>query len=317
MLSIYSEQFDESILELLLENLGLPSNYKEVLKNIFEIEVEPDSNLKKTVTSNFISALNNSDDLFRETLKEQIELFNDATVKEMLKLVAERDSSNWSMKRIHDYRVRFKIAYEYLKESLGIPLSFGVEICDIGKVIDMEYPRIDAFSTAIGVTLITPSMMVTGKAKDERTDAHEHITASLIALIYGIEYDDKDFDNTKQFIERVEDSISFGEQNFVRVRYITDENYSSAMILIPAIITPFQRESLMKLDEIYKEKGVVVDDVGIFGFDPLAQKGLDIEEFTSIEDALCFLGENEKIFDYELPWPEVLPKLQTNGREMN
>lgn len=311
--SIYLEKFDEALLEKTLENLGLPLDYKDALLSLFEIEVEIDSNLKKSVTSKFVDALNNSDEFFRKAIREKIELFDDSFIRDMLKTVSEQDSTNWPRKKINDYRVRFKIVYEYLKESFDIPLSYAVEICDIDEVIDMENPRITAFNTAVGVTLITPSSMVTGKAKDERTDYHEHIAASLIARIYGLEYDDEDFENTKQFIERIEDEIPFGEQNFIRVRYVTDDSYSSAMILIPAIITPFQRDSLMKLDKIYKEKDVVVEDVGIFGFDPLVQKGFDIEEFTSIEDALEFLEENGKVFDYELPWQEVLPKLQTDG----
>lgn len=137
--------------------------------------------------------------------------------------------------------------------------------------------------------------------------SHAGTYIKLLNEIYGLGIPDgkKGYPD----LSEVDDRIPHCEKNFVNIQYVVQSAIDFVTVNIPYYITPFQYEELLNFNEIIKNYDVVLETI-ILHFDPIKGSYIDgVENVyysteTSIIDALNYMKENNRVFNYELPFGE-------------
>lgn len=198
------------------------------------------------------------------------------------------------------------------------------EKMNIDDFLSKTQDFLDSKDEVLAVSLITPSQSVhakldTGSEEYLSSDyefVHEDIFDYCLGELYRIGMN-MDVRHTKgREIKRKEigNIITNRTSNFVAVRYIINFIMVRIIFEIPAFITSYQFDELVKLNEKVKRSGFDIC-VSITDYIPVLvskDRHFDVQIFEekeniSLDMALDYLMSNGRIVDYALPFGEEKP----------
>lgn len=166
----------------------------------------------------------------------------------------------------------------------------------------------------IAATLISPKQVVHAIPDDIIDINHLDLSLNMIADMYKINKPvfNGDIGSYRyRLLRAINEVIKNDERNFVLIRYILIRTARIAVVEAPHYITEFERDSLLALDDVFKDYKIDTD-VLIHRYDPINMENMhgDSEGFDhndgkdAIKDAIEYYENFHLISDYELLAPK-------------
>lgn len=166
----------------------------------------------------------------------------------------------------------------------------------------------------IAGTLITPNQVIHAIPSDIPNISHLDLSLNIIADIYQINKPTYNGDiGTYRYhlLNAIHEIIKNDESNFIYIRYILIRTERIAIVKSPYYITEFEKDNLLKLDDLYKDL-YIHTDVLIHRYDPINMMcihGTPVgfghnDGRHAIKDAINYYEKHQNIIDYELLAPK-------------
>lgn len=195
------------------------------------------------------------------------------------------------------------------------------EKIDFDEFFSKTQEYLDSKEEVLAATVITPVQTVHARlvkksetySKSDKEIIHKDIFYDVLGKIFdvGCEIDVGNPDGREKKRRELGIAIKNVENNFVMVRYAISEIHFFAIVEMPAFITTYQYNELVKLNEKFKKLGL---DIGVIisDYNPVIvekDKNMSYSIFeeetdTSLDLALDFLERNNRVVDYDLSFGE-------------
>lgn len=274
--------------------LGIDS-YEEIEK-LFSIEVENMGFISPNSIYKIRDVVCEMDEKLVVIISEHAKDLNADLVEKIL------DGSAFSPTLRKKFKTKLKVIFRELQSIYDVSPSYELEPIDFKKLFDSRVLKEKALCFLTGVSIITPREEIHVAPKNDDLDFHWAIMLQVYKKIFGLE---SFADDWKGLESELEEAILGGEKNFIRIRHVVNPESVRMLIWLPMYITPFQKDTLLRLHEITKIFRPVVH-VELTSFNPILgceEEHVDALTMRSIVSATNYLTDNKRVVDYDLDIP--------------